>query len=215
MVGGLARAEWRMLVQRSRLPSSVKVTLLAHATLSRHHFHDDLTNQHAITRKRLASAVGKDERSVQRHLRRAEADGWLVRHRDGHNGQQAVFHYVTPARRGACRDSECRSRESSRETDRETERGTALAPYLGRQECLPYVVTYRHCRDGITGAVRSRPNHVLGAGPQTAMTQQMKGWSPSPRGPRECPLSGLASPQSGGTSTRYLSRVRHLRGAAS
>ncbi|GAB3435054.1 hypothetical protein GCM10027517_03810 [Phycicoccus ginsengisoli] len=207
MVGGVSRRDWRMLVQRSRLPSSVKVTLLAHASMSRHHFHDDLANEHAITRKRLAHAVGKDERSVQRHLRRAESDGWLVRHRNGHNGiQQSVFHYVTPSRPVLCTDVGCWSRETSRETGRETR----TAPYVGRQKCLPYVVTYRHDRDTPSGALRCRPHHALSARPQTASTDEMTGWPRRCPGLRLCPLTELASPLCRGATPRHLSRVRHL-----
>jgi len=209
VVGGVARRDWRAMVLRSRLPSSVKLTLLEHATLTRWHWHDDLTNEHAITRERLARRLNINERTVRRHLRRAETEGWLVRHRDGHNGQQAVFHYVAPSRECTCIDRACRSRG----TGRGTERGTLTAPYEGGQEGPPYVVTYPHHRDDISGAVRAGPDHALLVASPAASTDEMKGWPAFRPGHRLCPLIKLRAAVPAAHSVASPSRVRHLAGA--
>lgn len=102
--------DWRRAVERSRMPSGVKLTLLTHGERGPSHWHDDETNQHAFPRKRLADRLGKDQSTVRRHYRRAERDGYLLMHQKGDRGQQAgqgrglqtVFHYVTPSAPWPC-----------------------------------------------------------------------------------------------------------------
>src|SRR5262245_922286 len=54
-----SRAAWRREVQASSLPNGVKVTAGAHAERGPHHWHDDATNEHAVTQEHLAAEVGK------------------------------------------------------------------------------------------------------------------------------------------------------------
>jgi helix-turn-helix protein len=89
------RVEWRHAVRQSRLPKSVKLTLVTHAELGRGRFHDDRANLHAFSRKRLAKLTGCDERTIQRHLKTAEESGWLQRHAGGHHGKQTEFQGVS------------------------------------------------------------------------------------------------------------------------
>ena len=96
------RATWRRLVQRSTLPNGVKLTLLAHAQSTSRHHHDDQENRHSVTQDRLARAVGKDQRTVQRHIRTAQHAGYLSCHSPGHNGAQAVYHYALPGHSIGC-----------------------------------------------------------------------------------------------------------------
>ena len=98
------RLSWRRAVERSRLPNGVKLTLLKHSEAGRHQYHDDALNLHGLSRERLAYARGIAERNVRAHLRIAEAAGWLLVHRQGHRGQQAEFHYVTPWEPSRCDD---------------------------------------------------------------------------------------------------------------
>lgn len=208
-VGGVPRREWRRLVQRSRLPSGVKLTLLEHASLSRWHWHNDLTNEHGIRRDRLANSMGVNESTVRRHLSRAEAEGWLARHRNGNNGrQQSVFHYVTPSanRRTWCLDAECLRWEASREASREAR----TTPKVGRQDCLPYVLPPRHDRDEISGAARSGPDHALTVAPRAASTHEMNGWPTFHPGHRSHPLTGWRASVSAVHHVASPSRVRHL-----
>ena len=91
------RAAWRAAVNRSTLPASVKLVLLAHSESGPdHHLHDIERNLHGYTRERLAAETGMDQRTVTRHLARAESEGWLARHERAHRGHQATFHYLTP-----------------------------------------------------------------------------------------------------------------------
>jgi hypothetical protein len=143
------RLEWRRAVRQSRLPGSVRVTLLTHADLGWARFHDDRANVHAFSRERLAKATGRDERTIQRHLRLAEDVGWLKRHAGGYHGKQVQFHYTIPAAPEPCSDCSRRETESSPEGrqnpalkgDRipvETE--TSLAPFP-RPKLSPLIST--------------------------------------------------------------------------
>lgn len=87
---------WRRAVTRSRLPSSVRLTLLTHSEKGPSHWHDDDANEHAYPRAVLAERLGTEESTIRRHYRRAERDGFLVLHEQGARGRQTVFHYVTP-----------------------------------------------------------------------------------------------------------------------
>jgi hypothetical protein len=96
-VGGVTRTDWRRRVEQSHLPVAIRFTLSKHAETGRGHFHDDIANVHSITRRRLARLVRADESTIRRHIARALRDGWLVRHRLGHNGAVSEYHYATPA----------------------------------------------------------------------------------------------------------------------
>jgi hypothetical protein len=99
------RMEWRQLVRKSKLPSSVKLTLLTHSESGKPHKHDEERNLHAYSRKRLADRLGVDESTIRRHYRRAEEARYLAEHERGHRGigqhigkaggRTSVFHYVT------------------------------------------------------------------------------------------------------------------------
>ncbi|GAA1593251.1 hypothetical protein GCM10009789_54100 [Kribbella sancticallisti] len=101
------RQEWRRAVQQSLLPSGVKLTLTKHSESGHGQYHDDAMNEHAIKRDRLAKLCGVFESTVRRQMRRAENAGWLKLHRYGFNGQQQVYHYVTPSSPSTCTD--CRT----------------------------------------------------------------------------------------------------------
>lgn len=124
---------WRRAVERSRLPSSVKLTLLAHSERGAGHFHDESVNEHAFSRAKLASRLDRDAGTIRRHYRRAEDAGYLVMHERGERGQpsgqgrgrQTVFHYVTPGDPWPC---EACGRDDERDEEKGRQKGSAAYP---------------------------------------------------------------------------------------
>ena len=96
------RMAWRRAVERSRLPGSVRLTLLTHSEQGPGHWHDETRNEHAYPRASLACRLGSDESTIRRHYRRAEQAAFVVLHGVGGNGLQSVFHYVTPSEPWPC-----------------------------------------------------------------------------------------------------------------
>lgn len=128
---GLYRMQWRDGVQSSLSPNGVKVQLSAHSANRRGTFHDDETNLHAMTRDRLATVVHKHPANVRKAMRRAEADGWVWKHSEGHRGAQALYHYTWPGRPiEQCPPCHA-EREANREANREAKGRRPVHPKKG------------------------------------------------------------------------------------
>lgn len=82
------------------------MTLLKHASSTRHHWHDEARNEHGCTQEHLARWLGRSVLTIWRHLHRGQEVGFLQLHRNARNGQQALYHYVLPGEVSECESCE-------------------------------------------------------------------------------------------------------------
>lgn len=134
---------FRREVEAGPLPSSVKVTLLAHSdAVGPGHFHDSSANIHSFKYEYLAERTGKKTRTISRHMKHAVRAGYLKKHSPGYRTHQQEFHYTLPWEPWNCEDCDA---STLGDTDR-LERVTSLAPNPA-DECTTLVVSPSSSRE--------------------------------------------------------------------